>query len=185
MTTAYLPPLSWWHQWLDEGMPPLDISVPCCKRQGLNHCEIDSPNGKLRLTVPIVKFDSNICDKQLTIKDIRISEHGDWRHKHWHALQSSYYNSPYFEYYQDDFRPLYERQYEYLVEFNQALIALCAELMGVSQITDTQRHALLGNSKSRYSSPYYQVFAYKHGFLPDLSIIDLLMNVGPESLLYL
>ena len=183
MTTAYLPPLSWWHQWLSEGMPQLDLNVPYGKRMGINRCDIDSPNGKLQLTVPIAKPDINMTDKRLTIKDIQISEHGDWRHKHWHALQSSYYNSPFFEYYQDDFRSIYEQQHDGIADFNQALIDLCAELMGINPSAE----AILKNDSTQrqVGKPYYQVFAYKHGFLSDLSIFDLLMNMGPESLLYL
>ena len=183
MTTAYLPPLSWWHQWLSEGMPQLDLNVPYGKRMGINRCDIDSPNGKLQLTVPIAKPDINMTDKRLAIKDIQISEHGDWRHKHWHALQSSYYNSPFFEYYQDDFRSIYEQQHDGIADFNQALIDLCAELMGINPSAE----AILKNDSTQrqFGKPYYQVFAYKHGFLSDLSIFDLLMNMGPESLLYL
>ena len=199
MTTAYLPPLSWWHQWLGEGMPDLDLSRPYCKRQGINRCEIDSPNGKLQLTVPIAKSGLAGEGNRMTMKDVRISEHGDWRHKHWHALQSTYYNSPFFEYYQDDFLPIYEHQYDSLAEFNQALIDVCVSLLGIGKsvtgiggtdpsapLTDEEGGAGLPQTPpTRYSETYYQVFAHKHGFLPDLSIFDLLMNMGPESLLYL
>ena len=185
MTTAYLPPLSWWHQWLGEGMPVLDIGAPFSKRMGINRCEIDSPNGKLQLTVPISKPDFASESNRLTIKDIQISEHGDWRHKHWHALQSSYYNSPFFEYYQDDFQPIFEQKYDSLAHFNQALIDLCVQLMGINQSAGHTQSLPTDCHHSRYGETYYQVFAHKHGFLPDLSIFDLLMNMGPESLLYL
>ena len=148
------------------------------------------------------------------------------RNKHWHALESSYFNTPYFEYYQDDFRPIYERRYEFLIDFNEALISKCIELTGIScdlRYTDkyipagditpdrkkTNDLSTQGLSPDRagisdYRSlispkinveddkdftplPYYQVFSERRNgrFLPNLSIADLLFNMGPESLFIL
>ncbi len=180
MTTSYLPPISWWHKWIEEGMPPLDDNVPFCKRHGLNRCCIDSPNGQLTLTVPVSRPGTTDTDSRLKVSDLLVSEHGDWRHKHWHALESTYFNSPFFEYYQDDFRPVFEQQFEHFTDLNTALINVCADLLDTKQL-----QALLPHHRPMYGKNYYQVFAHKHGFLPDLSIFDLLMNMGPESVLYL
>lgn len=176
MTTSYLPPISWWHQWITEGMPLFADDAIYRKRGGMNHCTIDSPNGPLTLTIPIEKP----VTPHIQVSEVRLSEHGDWRHKHWHALQSTYYNSPYFEYYQDQFLPIYEGHQERLVEFNAQLIQTVSHLMGLDTI-EPERLKQMQSSKSTY----YQVFAHKHGFVPNLSIIDLLMNMGPESLLYI
>lgn len=165
-----------------------------------NRCVIDSPNGALPLTVPVEKFDSPKC----AMKDVRISDHGDWRHVHWHAIASSYYNTPYFEFYEDDFRPFYERKYDWLLDFNMSIMEKCCELAGLQpdiELTDEYvKEPAEGELDCRASispksdwgldeafrpTPYYQVFASKHGFLPNLSIADLLFNMGPESLLVL
>ena len=156
-------------------MPALDDSIPFNKHSDLNRCRIDSPNGPLTLTIPVRKFEGKSCP----LGEVCISEHGDWRHKHWHALSSTYFNSPYFEYYQDDFRPIYFGQQERLIDFNTQLRQLIIELLGLENLN-------LSTFNSQPSTcNYYQVFAHKHGFIADLSIIDLLFNMGPESLVLL
>ncbi len=172
MTTGYLSPVSWWMKWIAEGMPESDNEVVFDKHGGYNHCMIDSPNGPLQLTVPVQKS----CHKPQLVKDVRISEHDGWRRKHWHALESTYFNSPFFEYYQDDFLWVYEGKQEFLVDFNHDLLTLITDLLDL-------RHVDLSCDPCRPVSEYYQVFAGKHGFLSDLSVVDLLFNMGSESLI--
>ena len=122
------------------------------------------------------------------MRDIRISDHGNWRHQHWIALESSYRQSPFFEYYADDFAPFYEKKWEFLADFNEELMAMVASLLDIENpvsrtaIFEVDAFAQLPNFEAR---PYYKVFAQKHGFLPDLSIVDLLFNQGPEGVLWL
>jgi hypothetical protein len=172
---GYLSPISHWQQWIAAGMPALDDSILFNKHSDYNRCRIDSPNGPLTLTIPVQKYEGKSCP----LGNVRISEHGDWRHKHWHALSSTYFNSPYFEYYQDDFRPIYFGQQEKLIDFNIQLRQLIVELLGLESLNLSTL-----NSKV-LTLNYYQVFAHKHGFIADLSIIDLLFNMGPESLVLL
>ena len=72
-----------------------------------NRCTIDSPNGPLHLSIPIDK--STFVMGKCPMKDIVISTHSEWQRQHWYALETTYFNSPFFEYLQDDFRPIYER----------------------------------------------------------------------------
>ena len=137
-----------------------------------NRCWIASPNGSLSLTIPVVKF----VPYRTPMRDIRISDHGNWRHLHWNALQSSYRRTPFFEFYADDFAPFYEKKWEFLVDYNQALQELVWEEMGGRE---------QGAKVPLPLAPYYQLFSDRHGFMPDLSIVDLLFNMGPESILYL
>ena len=135
------------------------------------------------------------------MRDVRISDHGNWRHRHWVALESSYRQSPFFEYYADDFAPFYEKKWEFLADFNEELMALTASLLDIQKPV-SRTVAYEGPSVSplkgdlldsftfkgevgRWSVPYYQVFASRHGFLPNLSIVDLLFNLGPEGVLWL
>ena len=140
------------------------------------------------------------------IKDVRISDHGNWRHLHWNALQSAYGESPFFEYYQDDIRPFFEKRWTYLLDFNEEIRSKMSELI------DFEPNVKLSEEFTAYGSqfkeecadyreairpkhpaddpdftpkPYYQVYAQKHGFLPNLSILDLLFNMGPESIFYI
>ena len=175
MTLGYLSPISEWKRWITAGMPAMDESVSFNKHTDYNRCQIDSPNGPLTLIIPVQKYEGRSCP----IGNVTLSEHGDWRHKHWHALASTYFNSPYFEYYQDDFQPIYFGQQQRLVDFNAQLNQLIVELLGLKSLP-------LSTFNFQFSTqPYYPVFAHKHGFIADLSIIDLLFNMGPEAILTL
>ena len=146
-----------------------------------NRCMIDSPQGALALSIPVVKPEPHAL-----MRDIRISDHGNWRHLHWNALLSSYRQSPFFEYYADDFAPFYERKWEFLADFNEDLLRLICSLIDIdTPISRTTVYAGEQTTFPQVKTPYYQVFARKHGFLRDLSMVDLLFNMGPESLLLL
>lgn len=122
------------------------------------------------------------------MRDIRISEHGNWRHRHWVALESSYRQSPFFEYYADDFAPFYEKKWTFLADFNEDLMSLITSLLDIQKPvcrTSTYEGDAFNKLPEFAPKPYYQMFAQRHGFLPDLSIVDLLFNEGPEGVLWL
>ena len=120
------------------------------------------------------------------MKDVRISTHSDWQRQHWYALETSYFNSPFFEYLQDDFRPIFEQQWTFLIDFNEALVHQCCQLLDIQpNIQRTNTYTGITPCSEFTPNPYYQVFSHKHGFLPDLSIIDLIFNMGKESILLL
>jgi hypothetical protein len=187
------------------------------KQSYRNRCLIATTQGIQALTVPVERGNAQSSKLNAqTIKDIRISDHGNWRHLHWNALQSAYGESPFFDYYQDDIRPFFEERWTYLIEFNEAIRAKMCELLdiqprvsytqswreecgGRSEITSSAEYA--GDTLHDFRSsihpkhpgadeafeprPYYQVYRQKHGFLPNLSILDLLFNMGPEAIFYL
>ena len=182
---AYLPPISWFVS-LKSGEPIFIEQYENYQKQTIrNRCTIDSPNGPLHLSIPIDK--STFIGGKCLMKDVRISTHSDWQHQHWYALETSYFNSPFFEYLQDDFHPLYEKRWNFLMDFNEALIQKCCEILDIQpNISHTNEYIGITPFKSDFChSPYYQVFQQKHDFLPDLSIIDLIFNMGNESLLFL
>ena len=166
-----------------------------------NRCLIATTNGVQALTVPIERGTSPL------IKDIRISDHGNWRHLHWNALQSAYGESPFFEYYQDDIRPFFEKRWTFLLDFNEEIRQKVCELIDIqpkvslTAVYSPTSHLSPLTSKKDFREgiqpkhpepdadfvpkPYYQVYQQKHGFLPNLSILDLLFNMGPERIFYL
>ncbi len=171
LPSYYLAPISYYAQLAQANKVSIDGDETYRKQTFRNRCEIDSPNGRLPLSIPVVKPQA----PHTPMRDIRISDHGNWRHLHWNALVSSYHRTPFFEFYADDFAPFYEKKYEFLFDFNQSLQALVGNLL---EMPATVQRGLQGE-------PYYQIFASRHGFLPDLSIVDLLFNMGPESIFYL
>ena len=174
MTTAYLAPISWYRTFKATEDACIDASEHYVKQTLRNRCTIGMPDGPAHLVIPV---ESASC--HVPIRDIRISEHGNWRHHHWNALRTAYGKSPFFEYYADDFAPFYHsRTHDYLIDFNAALHEVVSNLIDIHQDVPIE-------ARINAEAPYYQVFAVRNGFLPDLSIVDLLFNMGPESLLFL
>ena len=125
IATAYLGPIQQYCKMLQYPEVRIETAENYVKQTYRNRCSIAAANGPLSLSIPIVKPDTLKCQT----KDIRISDHGNWRHLHWNALVSAYNMSPFFEYYADDFAPFYEKKYEFLLDFNEELRCLVCDLL--------------------------------------------------------
>lgn len=166
-----------------------------------NRCLIAATQGVQTLTVPVEHpFGDAEAQHRPDITQIRISDHNNWRHLHQQALEAAYGDSPFYDYYIDDLKPFFEKRWEYLFDFNLAITKTLCELLDIHPhigLTDTfvretdndfrtiirPKHPL--PDPDFQPQPYYQVWQQKHGFLPNLSILDLLFNMGPESIFYL
>ena len=162
-----------------------------------NRCHIAAANGIMALSIPVEKSNGA---KQLT-KDVRISAHNDWQIHHWRSIESAYNSTPFFEYYKDDLQPFYEKKWEFLWDFNWEIQLKMLELLDLNlkiQLTKECQPSLdvavldLRESihpkkatQSASTKPYYQVFEQRFGFQSNLSIVDLLFNMGNESILTL
>lgn len=174
----------------------IDDVSPFVKQTFRNRAVIATENGTQSLTIPVVHDGGKVA-----MRDVRISEHGNWRHQHWNAIVSAYRKSPFFDYYADDFAHFYEERDGFLMDFNLRLHAVISELLGLEKdikIIDNTCNAgdfidlrymaepkALADIKGYTAQPYYQVFAQRNGFIPNLSIVDLLFNMGPEGLIVL
>lgn len=133
---------------------------------------------------------------------MRISKHSDWQTLHWRAIMTAYNSTPFFEYYEDDLRPFYEKEWQFLFDFNNEIQQKIIELLDINTnicFTTDYKHEYTDaidlrnsisprqqqNNSDFEAKPYYQVFDQKFGFLPNLSIIDLLFNMGNEAKLWL
>ena len=159
-----------------------------------NRCYIASPEGKLMLSIPLSKGKN----QRTLIKDVRIANDAKWQKIHWQSLGSFYRSSPYFEYYEDKFTPFYHKTFEFLFDFNEQLMNMLFELMELKvNITFTKKYeddpegvkdmrsVILPNANkttAAFKAPEYkQVFEEKTGFLPNLSIVDMLFSEGPNA----
>ncbi len=160
-----------------------------------NRMFIYDANGKLPLTIPVIYSQKN---RQL-YKDILIADDENWQDLHWKSIQSAYSSSPFFEFYEHDFQPLYTEKFQNLLDFNFKCLEViydCLELpfefetskmfeKQPQNLTDLRLLAENRKEKEQHFQPYVQVFDDKHGFISNLSILDLICNEGPNATLYL
>lgn len=168
----------------------LDVYENFNKQSFRNRCVIASPNGPLKLIIPVVRSSKNI------VKDVKIDNTQNWKKIHWKSLESSYRSSPYFEFYEDEFHSLYfKNKNDFLFDFNNKINLAILKCLGIEteiiisssyvekdlEIEDF-RNIIPSKSKDLEKFKeikYNQVFQEKQSFLPNLSILDLLFNEGP------
>ena len=125
LTSAYWPNVQYFTKLYAAPYVVMEHNDHYVKQTYRNRCIIDGPDGPLTLTVPV----EHGGVAKPTTGEVRVSEHGNWRHLHWNALVSAYEKSPYFFYYADEFRPFYEQRFDCLVELNGAIVAKVCELL--------------------------------------------------------
>ncbi len=200
LSSTYFGPIQW-YQKLHRMPCIIEQHDHFVKQTYRNRCVIATANGTQTLTVPIERYDGTKCP----MRDIRISDHGNWRHLHWNALVSAYGETPFFEFYADDLRPFFEKRHTFLFDLNLDIMHTMCQLLDVRpQVTLSEQYIVLPSEDDAVvdfreairpkhplpdadfnPTPYYQVRAQRHGFLPNLSILDLLFNEGPEGIFYL
>ena len=208
LSTTYFGPVQWYQKLYRADEVWIERYESFQKQTYRNRCVIATTQGTQALTVPVERGHLSPLS---SLKDIRISDHGNWRHLHWNALQSAYGDSPFFMYYEDDLRPFFEQRWDYLFDFNEAIREKICELLDIHPVVHYTESFISPSSLTSYLLPltsihdfreaitpkhpapdpdftprrYYQVYEAKHGFQPNLSILDLLFNMGPESIFWL
>ncbi|MEP6610455.1 MAG: WbqC family protein [Mucilaginibacter sp.] len=160
-----------------------------------NRANVYTPDGVLGLTVPVAKGSKN----HTKIKDVKISYDFEWQRLHWLSLQACYRRSAYFEYYEDDLAPFYEKKIDYLSDYNEQLLQFVLKSMKMKidfkytesyepsypELADYRESINPKQETAFNQKPYFQVFEERKGFIKNLSIVDLLFNQGPHSINYL
>lgn len=196
LSTTYLGPIQYFTKFVAAEKIILEQFEHYPKQSYRNRCVIYGANGPLSLTVPVTK------GNQLKIytRDLRIDSSVNWQKIHLKAIESAYNNSPFYEYYIDEFLPILNKPYTFLYDMNFDLIKLLCRLITIDvPIEHTasyvytpakgimdMRNEILPKAKQYKTddqfkaAEYHQVFSLKHGFVKNLSIIDLLFNTGPD-----
>lgn len=195
LSTAYLPPISYFVNLLRNEGVTVDIHEHYIKQTYRNRCRIAAANGPMFLSIPVNKRGM----RKIFIKDVMIDYSMPWQKIHWRSIESAYNNSPYFLYYRDPLEQCINSNPKFLIDLNNKLLEILCKQIHVDCKTyfsekyidagadkNDLRNLISPKLKSEKEFPFYQqVFSEKYGFVSDLSIIDLLFNVGPDSKEYL
>lgn len=192
----YLPPVEYFAQLhRHKNNVLIEKEEHLIKQTYRNRAQVYSPDGPLSLVVPIVKG----AKVHTKVKDVKISYDFKWQRLHWLSLQACYRRSAFFEYYEDDFARFYEDKTEFLFDYNEQLLRLLLKLMKMKvelKFTDEYfpeypdledfRKSINDKKATAFEQkPYFQVFEDRKGFLPNLSIVDLLFSQGPQAINHL
>ncbi len=222
LSTTYFGPIQWYQKLNRYDHCVIEQFDNFQKQTYRNRCRIATANGSQVLTVPVERTEGKCL-----MRDVRISDHGAWRHLHWNALQSAYGESPFFEFYADDLHPFFERRWTFLLDFNMDITNKLCELLDIHprlSLTTNYIPSMSGEEEKSFGKeektlgedekspegmepfidfreaihpkhplpdadfaprPYYQQHAPRHGFQPNLSILDLLFNEGNEAIFFL
>ncbi|HMG81790.1 MAG TPA: WbqC family protein [Ferruginibacter sp.] len=156
-----------------------------------NRCYIAGANGLIALTIPLIKG----RNQKSLVNEVEIDNQQKWQIKHWRAIESSYMRSPWFEFYKDELKPFYQKEYTYLFEWNKDLLlhilrkinwegelSISTAYQAVSSDHIDNRNKVTPKNYLEFAAiKYPQVFEEKLGFLPNLSIIDLLFCCGKTA----
>ncbi|MGS0747418.1 WbqC family protein [Halpernia sp. GG3] len=189
----YLPPISWFSKFLEKDSNlVLEQFENFPKQTYRNRTNIYGANGKLTLVIPINHTGNRLY------KDTEISYTENWQKQHWKSIKNAYQSSPYFEFYEDRFGQIYEKPEKFLFDFNLKALEILIKISKIETkfaFTEKyQREPSASDLRNNFSAKskhdkkfenYYQIFTEKYGFIENLSMCDLLFNLGPESLIYL
>ncbi|CCG54042.1 Protein of unknown function [Flavobacterium indicum GPTSA100-9 = DSM 17447] len=190
---TYFPSISHYCALVQAEKITFEVEDTFQKQTNRNRMYIYSPNGLQMLNIPLKHSDT-----RQKFKDVKIEYAFDWQKNHFKSLEAAYRTSPFFEYFEDDIRPLFEKKTPYMLDLNFEIFELINQALGIQldfeKTTEYFHEApeyndlrplVNGKKDNTKLEEYTQVFEEKHGFINNLSILDLLFNEGRYALDYL
>jgi len=193
LSTTYFGPISYFAAIAQAKDVIIEANEHYQKKSYRSRCYIAGPHGKQMLNIPIDRPSGNTT----FIKDVLLGKNQNWQNQHWNSIITAYNSSPFLLYYIDEIEAIYRKEYNSLWKLNNELLLLILELLQIDtpiKFTDNFIKTPMQESDLRQSishkhiinnPKYIQVFSDKHNFIEDLSILDLLFNLGPEAGYYL
>ena len=197
LSTAYLPNIQYFSKLLTHAEPIIEVWDTYQKQSYRNRAAIYGANGKQDLVIPVKKPHGN----STKTRDILLDYDMPWNQVHWKAISSAYKHSPFFEIFEPELAPVYFKKLKFLLDWNFLLLETIIQMTGTSVFRTTSTEYIKDpgrgtldfresiHPKERLQKPdpdfapvpYFQVFSHKHGFIANLSFIDLLFNEGPQA----
>ncbi|MGI9192807.1 MAG: WbqC family protein [Chitinophagaceae bacterium] len=181
-TCDYFPSLAWFHHYVQAEHVEISI-LQTYQRKGMeNRCIIGSANGPLVLSVPL----DGGRNQHQALNTLKPAYHTRWQHQQAQAIRSAYGRTPYFDYFEALFQPVFTNQFESLSAMNLFILNACLKAMKIAPKHQVQTIPYeAGAMVHEYDVPspitYIQPFSDRHGFMPNLSILDALMCCGPQT----
>ncbi len=195
LSTAYFPPVQYYAHVIKHNPVYIEKFENFNKQTYRNRCVVFGANGQLPLVVPVVKGRG----RKILIRDLQVSYDENWQVNHWRTIFSAYNSSPFFEFYRDDIQPFLQKKWKFLIDLNNAIYNTICELLeienntvytgGFEKVPENTLNlrelispkVAVTEDSAFHPQKYTQVFSDKFGFMPNLSILDLLFNEGPNS----
>ncbi len=197
----YLPPVQYFSKFFCYENIVIEQYENYSKRSFRNRCQIAMADGMRRLSIPLKKGKN----EQKPIREVQIANEENWQKIHWTTIASAYSNAPYFEHYEHHFQPFYIKKFELLFDFNLELLKTAMKILDLNNhpkltssyqkettedLTDFRnqinpRRFEKNDDPNFKAMKYAQVFEEKNGFIPNLSILDLIFCTGPQAPYYL
>ena len=195
LTTAYFPPISYFTEIIKANHVFIEAHENYQKQSYRNRSYIAGPNGKQMLNIPVIRVDGN----HTPVQEVLLSNQINWKIQQWNSIKTAYNSSPFLLYYEDEIKEVFLKKHNKLWDFNWELLILMLDLLQIktpiektsvyenlpSDLVDFRNTIHPKISTHTTSKPYFQVFDDRLGFIADLSILDLLFNLGTEATLYL
>ena len=195
LSSHYFPSIAYFEILVNNQSIVIDYGEHYLKQSYRNRCLIYTSNGSLALSVPVIRKNKTL------VKDVLLELNSNWKKTHWKAISSAYNSSPFFEFYEHDLKTVFFKEHQTLPELNNELLKhICSEIGIITTIntsmvyinideTNLDYRNLIDAKKSYVQADsyprYIQTFEEKHGFIRNLSILDLLFHEGPETLNYM